>query len=190
MAKKEVETFPGLKTGNKVEFAKKFGETFKIKNTMLTPKIEKVMISVGASEAVQNPKCLEFIQNDITLIAGQKPVQARARKSVAGFKLREGQVIGVFVTLRGKKMDDFLARFINVAIPRIRDFKGFSERSFDKTGNFTIGLKEQLVFTEIDLDKTDKVRGLSINLVTTAKQKEHAKFLLEYYGIPFQKRST
>ncbi|MBL0690809.1 MAG: 50S ribosomal protein L5 [SAR324 cluster bacterium] len=168
------------------KYRQDFLKKFKFDNINQAPKLDKVVINVGAGEAVANPKCLEFIVKDLSLISGQKPVLAKAKKSIAGFKTRTGVVIGVFVTLRAKNMSDFLDRLINVAIPRIRDFRGVSNKSFDGHGNYTLGLREQLVFTEIDFDKTDKVRGLSITFVTTAKKDEHAKFLLEYLGMPFR----
>ena len=171
------------------EYRKAFLAKFKLKNLHQVPKIDKVVLNVGAGEAVANPKCLEFIQNDLKLISGQKPMLAKARKSIAGFKTREGSVIGVFVTLRAKMMHDFIERLVKLAIPRIRDFKGVSPNAFDGQGNYTLGVKEQLVFTEIFFDKTDRSRGLSVTFVTSATKDEHARFLLEFMGIPFRKAS-
>ena len=169
------------------EYKKECLKKFKLKNINQVPKLEKIVLNVGAGEAVANPKCLEFIQNDLKLISGQKAVLAKAKKSIASFKTRTGSVIGVFVTLRGKRMYDFIDRLTKVAIPRIRDFKGLSEKSFDGKGNYTLGLKEQLVFTEIDFEKTDKVRGLSLTFVSSSDSDEQTKFLLESLGMPFRK---
>lgn len=168
------------------EFKKECLNKFKLKNINQLPRLEKIVINVGAGEAVANPKCLEFIQNDLKLISGQKAVLAKAKKSIAGFKTRTGSVIGVFVTLRRKRMYDFLNRLTKVAIPRIRDFKGLSKKCFDKNGNYTLGLKEQLVFTEIDFEKTDKARGLSMTFVCSSKNNAESQFLLEYFGLPFR----
>ena len=166
---------------------KEFFEKFQAKNIFQIPKLEKIVINVGAGEAVHNPKCLDFIQNDLKLISAQKPVITKARKSIAGFKLREGMPIGVKVTLRRKRMYSFLERLIKVSVPRLKDFKGFSHKSFDSMGNYTIGLQEQLVFQEIIYDNIDKVRGLSISFVTTTNEKEKALFLLKKLGLPFRK---
>ena len=157
-----------------------------IKNTMNLPKFEKIVINVGAGEAVQNPKSLDFIQKDLTLITGQKPVVTKAKKSIAGFKLREGMPIGVMVTLRGKRMYDFCSRLISIVLPRIRDFKGINSLSFDGNGNYTLSIKEHLVFPEIDFDKTDKIRGLGITIVTSAKNDVHCKLLLQELGFIFK----
>ncbi|TCP68812.1 50S ribosomal protein L5 [Baia soyae] len=162
---------------------KKFG----YKSVMQLPKVEKVVINMGVGEAVQNSKVLDNAVEDLTLIAGQKPVITKAKKSIAGFKLREGMPIGVKVTLRGERMYHFLDRLVNVALPRVRDFRGVSAKSFDGRGNYTLGLKEQLIFPEISYDKVDKVRGMDVVIVTTAKSDEEARELLTSMGMPFRK---
>ena len=164
-----------------------FINEFKFKNKLQIPRIKKIVLNVGAGEAVHNPKCLEFIENDLKLIAGQKPIITRAKKSIAGFKLRENMPIGVKVTLRNKRMSAFLERLVNVCLPRLKDFKGLSSKGIDGKGNYTLGLKEQLLFPEIVYDNIDKIRGLSINFVTTAKNKEETLFLLQKLGMPFRK---
>ncbi len=161
---------------------------FRYGNIMQAPEVEKVVINVGLGEAVQNAKALDSASNDIATITGQKPVIMKARKSIANFKLRTGMPIGVTVTLRGDRMWEFLDRLINAALPRIRDFQGVSANSFDGRGNFSLGLREQMIFPEIEYDKIDKVRGLQINMVTTAKTDEEGKRLLELLGMPFAKR--
>ena len=158
-----------------------------IKNVMQTPKIEKVVLNIGQGIAVQNIKILEGAVRDLTAISGQKPVMTRAKKSIAGFKLREEQPIGCAVTLRGARMYEFLDRMINVAVPRIRDFRGFSAKAFDGRGNYTLGFKEQIVFPEIDYEKVDRVRGLGVTIVTTATNDAHAKALLDKFNFPFRK---
>jgi large subunit ribosomal protein L5 len=160
---------------------------FQYKSVMQVPKVEKVVINMGVGEAVQNSKTLDGAVEDLTLISGQKPVVTRAKKSIAGFKLREGMPIGVKVTLRGERMYHFLDKLINVALPRVRDFRGVSPKSFDGRGNYTLGLKEQLIFPEISYDKVDKVRGMDIVLVTTAQTDEEARELLAEMGMPFRK---
>ncbi len=162
---------------------KKFG----YKSVMQIPKIDKVVINVGAGEAKDNSKVIDAIVNDLGLITGQKPVVCRARKSIANFKIREGMAIGVKVTLRGEKMYEFLDRLFNVAFPRVRDFRGISANSFDGRGNYSTGIKEQLIFPEIEYDKIDKVRGMDINIITTADTDEEAKELLDMMGAPFAK---
>ncbi len=162
---------------------KKFG----YKSVMQIPKIDKVVINVGAGEAKDNAKVIDAIMNDLALITGQKPVVCRAKKSVANFKLREGMPIGVKVTLRGERMYEFLDRLFNVAFPRVRDFRGISANSFDGRGNYSTGIKEQLIFPEIEYDKIDKVRGMDINIITTATTDEEAKELLTLMGAPFIK---
>ncbi|MBP0954509.1 MAG: 50S ribosomal protein L5 [Oscillospiraceae bacterium] len=162
---------------------KKFG----YKSVMQIPKIDKVVINVGAGEAKENSKVIDAIMNDLSLITGQKPVVCRARKSVANFKIREGMPIGVKVTLRGERMYEFLDRLFNVAFPRVRDFRGINGDSFDGRGNYSTGIKEQLIFPEIEYDKIDKVRGMDINIITTAQTDEEGKALLEAMGAPFAK---
>lgn len=160
---------------------------FSYKSVMQIPKLEKIVINVGAGEAKDNSKVIDAIMTDMKAITGQKPYICRARKSVANFKLREGTKIGVKVTLRGKRMYEFLDRLFNVALPRVRDFRGINPNSFDGRGNYNMGLKEQLIFPEIDYDKIDKVRGMDICFVTTANTDEEAKELLELMGAPFAK---
>ena len=158
-----------------------------LENVMEVPRIEKVVINIGVGEAIENAKALEAALGDVTIITGQKPVITRARKSVAAFKLREGVPIGTKVTLRGERMWSFLDRLMNVALPRVRDFRGISPNSFDGRGNYTLGLREQLVFPEIDYDKIDKIRGLEISIVTTARTDEESRELLRMLGMPFRK---
>lgn len=160
---------------------------FEYRSVMQAPRIEKVVINVGLGEALDNPKALEFAVRDITLITGQKPVVTKARKSIAGFKLREGRTIGVKVTLRGERMWSFLTRLIHVALPRTRDFQGISPYSFDGRGNYTLGLREQLIFPEIRYDSIDKVRGMEVSIVTTAKTDEEGRRLLALLGMPFKR---
>ncbi|MBQ8622777.1 MAG: 50S ribosomal protein L5 [Oscillospiraceae bacterium] len=162
---------------------KKFG----YKNVMQIPKLDKVVINVGCGEAKENAKVVEAVCNDLAAITGQKPIVCKAKKSVANFKLREGMPIGVKVTLRADKMYEFVDRLFNVAFPRVRDFKGINPNSFDGRGNYSTGLKEQLIFPEIEFDKVDKVRGMDINFITTAKTDEEAKELLALLGAPFAK---
>ena len=160
---------------------------FSYKNIMQVPKIEKIVINMGVGEAKDNPKTLEGAVNDLTTISGQKPIITKARKSIANFKIREGMPIGCKVTLRGDKMYDFADRLISLALPRVRDFRGVSANSFDGRGNYSMGIKEQLIFPEISYDKIDKVRGMDIIFVTTAKTDEEAKELLTLFGMPFAK---
>ncbi len=160
---------------------------FSYKSTMQIPKLDKIVINVGAGEARENSKAIDAIVKDIAAITGQKPMVCHARKSVANFKLREGMPIGVKVTLRGERMYEFLDRFFNVALPRVRDFRGINPNSFDGRGNYNMGLKEQLIFPEIDYDKIDKVRGMDICFVTTATTDEEARELLTLMGAPFSK---
>ena len=159
----------------------------KYKSVMQVPKLEKVVINIGCGDASKNSKLLEASMHDLEVITGQKPVATVARKSVAGFKIREGQTIGCKVTLRGEAMYNFLDKLISVAIPRVRDFRGLSPKAFDGRGNYTIGIKEQLVFPEIEFDDVLKIRGMDIVLVTTAKTNEEAFALLNQLGIPFRK---
>lgn len=156
-------------------------------NVMQIPRITKVVVNIGVGEALDNPKALEAAVNDLTIITGQKPVIIAARKAISNFKLREGRQIGVKVTLRGEKMWAFLDRLINVALPRVRDFRGISGDSFDGRGNYTLGLTEQLIFPEIQYDKIDKVRGMEISIVTTAETDDHARELLSKFSMPFRK---
>lgn len=169
------------------EIAPLLMKKFSYKSVMQIPKLEKIVINVGAGEARDNSKVIDAIMSDIAAITGQRPVVCTARKSVANFKLREGMRIGVKVTLRGEKMYEFLDRLLNVALPRVRDFRGINSNSFDGRGNYNLGIKEQLIFPEIDYDKIDKVRGMDICFVTTAKTDEEAKELMTHLGAPFAK---
>jgi len=160
---------------------------FSYKNKMAVPKIEKVVVNVGVGEAKENAKAMEAVVGDISIITGQKPIVTKAKKSVAAFKLRAGMSIGCKVTLRGDKMYSFVDRLINVALPRVRDFRGVNPDGFDGRGNYTLGVREQLMFPEISYDKIDKIRGMDIIFVTTAKSDEEARELLRLYGMPFRK---
>ena len=160
-------------------------EKFGYKNVMELPKVEKIIINMGVGEAVGNPKALDSAVADLTIIAGQKPILTRAKKSLAAWKLRAGMPIGAKVTLRGNRMYQFLDKFMNVALPRVRDFRGVSAKAFDGRGNYSVGLKEQLIFPEIEYDKIDKLRGMNIVVVTTAKTDEEARELLKLMGMPF-----
>lgn len=162
---------------------KKFNYT----NVMQVPKIEKIVINMGVGEAKDNAKAMDTAVNDLTIISGQKPLVTKAKKSVAAFKLREGMAIGTKVTLRGKRMYEFLDRLVNLALPRVRDFRGVNPNSFDGRGNYAMGVKEQLIFPEIEYDKVDKIRGMDIIVVTTAKTDEEARELLTQFGMPFKK---
>lgn len=163
--------------------AKKFG----YKNKMQVPKIEKIVINMGVGEAKENSKVLDAAMSDLEIISGQKPIVTKAKNSIANFKLREGMPIGCKVTLRGDKMYEFLDRLVNLALPRVRDFRGVSPDSFDGRGNYALGIKEQLIFPEIEYDKVDKVRGMDVIVVTTAESDEEARELLTQFGMPFKK---
>lgn len=163
-------------------------EEFSLRNPMEVPRIEKVVINMGLGEAVQNPKVIEAAAAELTLIAGQKPVITRARNSIATFKLREGMPIGVMVTLRGARMYEFLERLLYIALPRVRDFKGVSDKAFDGHGNYSLGVREQIIFPEIEYDKVDKVRGMNITIVTSAPNDDQARSLLRHLGMPFVRR--
>ena len=158
-----------------------------LSNVMQIPRITKIVVNIGVGEALDNPKALDAAVNDLTIITGQKPVVIAAKKAISNFKLREGRQIGVKVTLRGFKMWAFLDRLINIALPRVRDFRGISADSFDGRGNYTLGLTEQLIFTEIQYDKIDKVRGMEVSIVTTAETDDQARELLRKFGMPFRK---
>jgi len=162
-------------------------EKFNYKSVMQVPKIEKIIINMGVGDAVQNSKLLDNAIEELTLITGQKPVVTRAKKSIAGFRLREGMPIGAKVTLRGERMYEFLQKLIRVSLPRVRDFRGVSNKAFDGRGNYTLGVKEQLIFPEINYDKVNKVRGMDIAIVTTSNTDEEARELLAQLGMPFQK---
>ena len=176
-----------LKDFYKNTVAPKLQEKFGYKNVMQIPKIEKIVINVGAGEAKDNSKVIGSILEDLSTITGQRPVVCTARKSVANFKIREGMKIGAKVTLRGEKMYEFLDRFFNLALPRVRDFRGINPNSFDKKGNYNMGVKEQLIFPEIEYDKIDKIRGMDISISTTAKTDDEARELLRLMGAPFAK---
>ncbi|HWO94784.1 MAG TPA: 50S ribosomal protein L5 [Bacillus sp. (in: firmicutes)] len=160
---------------------------FNYKSVMETPKIEKIVVNMGIGDAVQNAKALDVAVEELATLTGQKPVVTRAKKSIAGFRLREGMPIGAKVTLRGERMYEFFDKLISVSLPRVRDFRGVSKKSFDGRGNYTLGIKEQIIFPEIDYDKVTKVRGMDIVIVTTAKTDEEARELLTQFGMPFQK---
>ncbi|MFQ5615021.1 MAG: 50S ribosomal protein L5 [Anaerolineales bacterium] len=162
-------------------------DALNLDNIMQVPRIEKIVLNIGLGEALDNPKSLEAAARDLTIITGQKPIITKARKSIANFKLREGRAIGVKVTLRGEKMWGFLDRLMNVALPRVRDFRGVSLNSFDGRGNYTLGLREQLMFPEIDYDKIDKIRGMEVTIVTTARTDNQARQMLQMIGMPFKK---
>ena len=174
-----------LKELYKSEVAPALMKKFEYKSVMQIPKLDKIVLNVGCGEARENSKVVDSIINDLTQIAGQKPIVCKAKKSVANFKLREGMPIGVKVTLRGERMYEFLDRFFNLSLPRVRDFRGINPNSFDGRGNYAMGIKEQLIFPEIDYDKIDKVRGMDIIMVTTANTDEEARELLKLMGAPF-----
>lgn len=161
-------------------------KTFGYQNMMQIPVLEKIVLNIGLGEAIKNVKLLDSASADLALIAGQKPVITKARKSIAAFKLREGMPIGCMVTLRRAKMYDFLEKLINITLPRVRDFRGISGKAFDGRGNYSLGIKEHIIFPEIDYDKTDSIKGLNITIVTTAKTDEEAKALLKLFGMPFK----
>ncbi len=169
------------------EIVKSLMEKFNYSSKMQAPKIEKIVLNIGVGDAVSNSKLLDDAVNELTLITGQKPVITKAKKSIAGFKLRQGQAIGCKVTLRGERMYEFLDKLINVSLPRVRDFRGVSNNAFDGRGNYTLGIKEQLIFPEIDFDKVNKLRGMDIVFVTTAKTDEEGHELLAQLGMPFHK---
>jgi large subunit ribosomal protein L5 len=165
-------------------------KAFDFKNIMQVPRINKVVVNIGMGEALDNPKALESAVSDLTIVTGQKPVMTKARKSIANFKLREGRLIGTKVTLRGDRMWSFLDRLMNTALPRVRDFRGVSANAFDGRGNYTLGLRDQLIFPEIEYDKIDKLRGMEVTIVTTAKNDDQARVLLQLLGMPFSKKEA
>jgi large subunit ribosomal protein L5 len=175
-----------LKEKYQAEVVPALRKRFGYKNVMQVPKLEKVTINMGVGDALQDAKLLDAAVEDLTIIAGQRPVVTRAKKSIANFKLREGAAIGCKVTLRGERMYDFLQKLFNVALPRVRDFRGVSAKGFDGRGNYTLGIKEQLIFPEIDYDKVAKVRGMDINIVTSAETDEEARELLKLMGLPLR----
>ena len=168
------------------ELAPKLMKEFNYKNKMQVPRLQKVVVNMGLGEAIQNIKVLDSAANELMVITGQKPVPSKAKKSIANFKLRKGMPIGCFVTLRKERMYGFFDRLVNIALPRVRDFRGISGRSFDGRGNYSLGIKEQIIFPEIDYDKIDKIKGLNITIVTSAKTDEEGKALLGLLGMPFK----
>jgi large subunit ribosomal protein L5 len=165
-------------------------KAFDLTNIMQVPRITKVVVNIGMGEALDNPKALESAVSDLTTVTGQKPVMTKARKSIANFKLREGRLIGTKVTLRGERMWAFLDRLLSTALPRVRDFRGVSPNAFDGRGNYTLGLRDQLIFPEIEYDKIDKLRGMEVTIVTTAKDDDQARALLQLLGMPFSKKEA
>lgn len=178
-----------LKERYQKEVAPALVNELSLENVMQIPHIQKVVVNIGMGEALDNPKALDAAVNDLTQITGQKPVVIKARKSIANFKLREGRLIGVKVTLRGERMWSFLDRLMNIVLPRVRDFRGVSPDAFDGRGNYTLGLREQLIFPEIEYDQIDKVRGMEITVVTSAPNDDQARALLQMLGMPFKKGS-
>jgi large subunit ribosomal protein L5 len=176
-----------LKERYQKEIAPALKDAIGTDNVMQIPRISKIVVNIGVGEALDNAKALEAAVADLTLITGQKPIITKAKKSIANFKLREGRQIGVKVTLRGERMWSFLDRLMNIALPRVRDFRGISPNAFDGRGNYTLGLREQLVFPEIEYDKIDKLRGLEISIVTTARNDDESRQLLQMLGMPFRK---
>ena len=158
------------------------------KNSMQVPRLDKIVLNIGLGEAIQNQRALEAATNDLSLISGQRPVITRAKWSIASFKLRAGMAIGLMVTLRGERMYEFFDRLVNAALPRVRDFQGVPAKAFDGRGNYTLGIREQIIFPEIDYDKVDKIRGLQVSIITTARTDEEARRLLELMGIPFSRQ--
>jgi len=183
-----VKVNPRLKDAYLKEILPAMMKEFDYKNPMQVPKVEKVVINMGVGEATQNSKALDGAIDDLTIISGQKPIIRRAKKSIAGFKLRANMPVGTKVTLRGDRMYEFLDRLLSTALPRIRDFRGLSPKSFDGRGNYSFGVTEQLIFPEIDYDKIDKIRGMDITVVTTAKTDEEGRALLKHLGFPFRVR--
>ena len=173
----------------KKEVAPALIKSFSFKNVMQIPRIDKVVVNIGLGEAMAEPKALDAAISDLMQITGQKPVTTKARKSIAAFKLREGSTIGTKVTLRGERMWAFLDRLMNVALPRVRDFRGVSPNAFDGRGNFTLGLRDQLIFPEIEYDKIDRLRGMEVTIVTSAKTDDQARVLLQLLGMPFKKEA-
>jgi large subunit ribosomal protein L5 len=174
-----------LKEKYKTEIVPALMKDFEYDNVMQVPKLDKIVVNIGLGEAIQNAKAIDAAVGDLTQIAGQKPVVTRAKRSIAAFKLREGMPIGAMVTLRGEMMYEFLDRLVAVSLPRIRDFRGISPNSFDGRGNYTLGVREQLIFPEIDYDKIDRTRGLEVTIVTTAKNDDEGRQLLAHFGMPF-----
>ena len=175
-----------LKQFYQEEVAPKLTEAFRYKNVMQVPALEKIVLNMGLGEAIQNIKLLDSAVEELKVISGQKPVITRAKRSIAAFKLREGMPIGCMVTVRREKMYDFFSKLVNIALPRVRDFRGISGKAFDGRGNYSLGIKEQLIFPEIDYDKIDKIKGLNVSIVTTAKTDDEGRELLRLLGMPFR----
>jgi large subunit ribosomal protein L5 len=175
-----------LKERYQKEIAPAIAKEFSISNPMAVPRVEKIVINMGMGEAIANSKILDTAADELRAVTGQKPVITKAKKSIASFKLRQGMPIGVMVTLRGDRMYEFLDRLVSIALPRVRDFRGVSPKAFDGRGNYTIGVREQLIFPEIDFNKVDKLRGMNISIVTTARNDEQARALLKGLGMPFR----
>lgn len=175
-----------LKERYQKDIAPQIAKEFGITNPMAVPRVEKIVVNMGMGEAIANAKILDTAADELRAITGQKPVVTKAKKSIASFKLRQGMPIGVVVTLRGDRMYEFLDRLVSVALPRVRDFRGVSPKAFDGRGNYTIGIREQLIFPEIDFNKVDKLRGMNISIVTTARNDEQARALLKGLGMPFR----
>jgi len=175
-----------LKEHYEKEIAPKLVEKFNYRNQMQVPKIQKIVLNIGLGEAIQNIKLLDAAVEELKLISGQQPIVTRAKRSIAAFKLREGMPIGCTVTLRRDRMYDFLYKLVNIALPRVRDFRGISGKAFDGQGNYTLGIKEHIIFPEIDIDKIEKIKGLNVTVVTTAKTDEEGKELLKLFGMPFR----
>ncbi|HXP17339.1 MAG TPA: 50S ribosomal protein L5 [Terriglobales bacterium] len=186
VARHSAKETPRLKGRFKGEIAPALMKEFDLKNPMAVPHLHKIVVNMGVGEATQNVKILEPAVNELGQITGQKPVTTRAKKSIAAFKVREGQAIGAMVTLRGDRMYEFLDRLVNVVLPRVRDFKGVSTKSFDGRGNYTLGLHDQLIFPEIDYAKVDKMKGMNVTIVTTAPNDDQARALLKHLGMPFR----
>lgn len=175
-----------LKERYQKEIAPAISKEFEIENPMAVPRLEKIVLNMGMGEAIANAKILDTAADELRVITGQKPVVTKAKKSIASFKLRQGMPIGVMVTLRGDRMYEFLDRLVSIALPRVRDFRGVSPKAFDGRGNYTLGIREQLIFPEIDFNKVDKTRGMNISIVTTARDDEQARSLLKALGMPFR----
>jgi len=175
-----------MKTFYQEEAVPTLKKEFSFSSVMQVPRVEKIVVNIGLGEAKDNPKVLDAAAGDLATITGQRPVMTKSRKSVANFKLREGVTIGTKVTLRGEKMWAFLDRLINVALPRVRDFKGVSKKAFDGRGNYSMGIREEIIFPEIDYDKIDKIKGLNVTIVTTARTDEESRALLKHFGVPFR----
>jgi len=186
VARHSAKETPRLKSRFKSEVAPALMKEFELKNPMAVPHVHKIVVNMGIGEATQNAKILDPAVNELGQITGQKPVTTRAKKSIAAFKVREGQAIGAMVTLRGDRMYEFLDRLVNVVLPRVRDFKGVSTKSFDGRGNYTLGLHDQLIFPEIDYARVDKTKGMNVTIVTTARTDDQARVLLKHLGMPFR----